>query len=75
MFVTREDDRLFAQLTGQRRFEVFAESPTAFFWRIAEARMKFVAGAEVSVTRPGAQSGWARYGGDQEGLELSGLAR
>jgi CubicO group peptidase (beta-lactamase class C family) len=41
IFVTREDDRLFAQLTGQWRFEVFPESPATFFWLIAEAQMTF----------------------------------
>jgi D-alanyl-D-alanine-carboxypeptidase/D-alanyl-D-alanine-endopeptidase len=41
IFVTREGDRLFAQLTGQWRFEVFPESPTDFFWLIADARMTF----------------------------------
>jgi CubicO group peptidase (beta-lactamase class C family) len=41
IFVIREGDRLFAQITGQWRFEVFPESPTDFFWRIAEAHMRF----------------------------------
>jgi CubicO group peptidase (beta-lactamase class C family) len=41
ILVTREGDRLFAQLTGQWRFEVYPESPTTFFWLIAEARMTF----------------------------------
>ena len=50
MFVTREGDRLFAQLTGQWRFEVYPESPTEFFWRIADARMRFETGADGHVT-------------------------
>jgi len=29
--VTREGNRLFAQLTGQSAFEIFPESPTKFF--------------------------------------------
>ena len=48
--VTREEGRLFAQLIGQRRFEVFAEGPAAFFWRIVEARMVFEVGAGGAVT-------------------------
>ena len=44
--VIREDDRLFAQITGQWRFEVFPESPTTFFWLVAAARMRFEVGAD-----------------------------
>ena len=39
--VTREDDRLFVQLTGQPRFEVFPESETLFFLRVVEAQISF----------------------------------
>jgi D-alanyl-D-alanine-carboxypeptidase/D-alanyl-D-alanine-endopeptidase len=44
--VTREGDRLFAQLTGQWRFEVYPESPTDVFWLIAPARMRFEIGPD-----------------------------
>ena len=44
--VTCEDDRLFAQLTGQWRFEVFPESPTEVFWLVAPARMRFELGPD-----------------------------
>jgi D-alanyl-D-alanine-carboxypeptidase/D-alanyl-D-alanine-endopeptidase len=44
--VTREGERLFAQLTGQWRFEVFPESPTDVFWLIAPARMCFEIGPD-----------------------------
>ena len=40
--VEREGSRLFAQLTGQPRFEIFPESETNFFWKVAEARVTFV---------------------------------
>jgi len=49
MVVTREDDRLFAQISGQRRFEIFAEGAAAFFWRIVEARVRFEADADGEV--------------------------
>ena len=39
--VTREDDQLFVQLTGQPRFEVFPESDTDFFLRVVEAQVTF----------------------------------
>lgn len=40
--VTRVGDRLFAQLTGQARFEIFPKSASTFFWRNAEAEIQFV---------------------------------
>jgi len=39
--VTREGRRLFAQLTGQPRFEVFAESERKFFLKVVEAQVTF----------------------------------
>jgi len=43
--VTREDDRIFAQATGQPRFEIFAESETEFFLEVVDAQITFVVGA------------------------------
>jgi CubicO group peptidase (beta-lactamase class C family) len=40
--VTREGNRIFAQLTGQPRFEIFPKSETEFFWKVVEARVTFV---------------------------------
>ena len=39
--VTREGDRLFVQLTGQPRFEVFPESGTKYFYRVVDAQITF----------------------------------
>ena len=39
--VTRDGDRLFVQLTGQQRFEVFPESETEFFLRVVDAQITF----------------------------------
>lgn len=39
--ITAEDGRLFAQLTGQDRFEIFPESPTEFFYRVVDAQITF----------------------------------
>ena len=39
--ITAEDDRLFAQLTGQQRFEIFPESERRFFFRIVDAQITF----------------------------------
>ena len=39
--VTRQGDRLFVQLTGQPRFEVFPESETRYFYRVVDAQITF----------------------------------
>jgi len=40
--VSRESDHLFAQLTGQPKFEIFPKSPTEFFWKVVNAQVTFV---------------------------------
>jgi len=40
--VTRESDHVFAQLTGQPKFEIFPKSPTEFFWKTVNAQVTFV---------------------------------
>ena len=44
--VTREGDRLFAQATGQPRFELFAESETRFFLKVVDAAIEFHGGED-----------------------------
>ncbi len=39
--VTREGPRLFAQLTGQPRFEIFPESERKFFLKVVDAQLLF----------------------------------
>ena len=39
--VTREDSHFFAQLTGQPRFEIFAEGPKDFFLKVVDAQLTF----------------------------------
>ena len=39
--VTRDGDRLFAQLTGQQRFEVFPEAEDEYFLRVVDAQITF----------------------------------
>ena len=39
--VSRDEERLFIQVTGQQRFEVFPESETRFFLRAVEAQVSF----------------------------------
>ena len=40
--VSREGSRLFAQLTGQPRLEIFPTSPTEFVWKAVNAKLTFV---------------------------------
>ena len=47
--VTRQGDRLFVQLTGQPRFEVFPESETHFFLRVVDAQITFGRAEDGSV--------------------------
>jgi len=47
--VSREGEQLFAQITGESRFPLFAESETRFFYRTVDARISFVRGPEGSI--------------------------
>jgi CubicO group peptidase (beta-lactamase class C family) len=56
--VTKEGDQVFAQLTGQPRFEIFPKSETNFFWKVVEAEVTFVKNGQGQVTKAiHAQSG------------------
>jgi D-alanyl-D-alanine-carboxypeptidase/D-alanyl-D-alanine-endopeptidase len=48
--VTRLGDRLFAELSGQPAFEVFAVSDTEFFYRVVDARLTFELGPDGQPT-------------------------
>ncbi|MCP4387698.1 MAG: serine hydrolase, partial [Gammaproteobacteria bacterium] len=40
--VTTKNNRLFVQLTGQKKFEIFPESPTKFFLDVVDAQVEFL---------------------------------
>ena len=40
--ITRENEKLFAQATGQDRFELFAESKTKFYLKVVDAQVSFI---------------------------------
>ena len=40
--VTKEQDRLFLQATGQDKFEIFAEAENKFFLKVNDAQLEFV---------------------------------
>ena len=49
--VTREGEHLFAQMTGQPKFEIFPKSETEFYWKVVAAEVKFVAGDDGKVSK------------------------
>jgi CubicO group peptidase (beta-lactamase class C family) len=49
--VSREGNRLFAQMTGQPKFEIFPKSPTEFFWKVVDAQVQFVKNDAGKVTK------------------------
>lgn len=49
--VMREGDRLFTQLTGQPRFELFAETERDFFLKVVDAQLTFVVDAQGRATQ------------------------
>ena len=40
--VTSEEDHLYAQMTGQGKYEIYGRSETEFFWKVAVASVEFV---------------------------------
>jgi CubicO group peptidase (beta-lactamase class C family) len=51
MTITVEDGQLMAQLTGQEKLPLFAESKTKFFYKIVDAQVSFVADEKGAVTK------------------------
>ena len=49
--VTREGSSLFAQATGQSRFQLFAEAPTEFFLKVVDAQITFEKDSSGKVVR------------------------
>ncbi|WP_161981500.1 serine hydrolase [Aurantiacibacter suaedae] len=47
LIITREGDQLFAQLTSQPAFPIFAEGPRAFFLKVVDARLVFTGEGET----------------------------
>jgi hypothetical protein len=48
--ITVEDDKIFAQATGQSKNEIFPESDSRFFLKVVEAQLEFVKGPDNKVT-------------------------
>jgi D-alanyl-D-alanine-carboxypeptidase/D-alanyl-D-alanine-endopeptidase len=48
--VTREGDRLYAQLSGQPTFQIFPESATEYFYKVVDAQLSFETDAQKRAT-------------------------
>ena len=48
--VTKEDDRLFAQMVGQEKYDIFPKLETEFFWKVVDAKIEFVKDEQGKVT-------------------------
>jgi hypothetical protein len=59
--VTRDGDRLFAQLTGQPKIEIFPKSETEFFWKVVNAQITFVKNASGKVTKATHEQAGSRF--------------
>lgn len=42
MTVTREDDKLMAQIAGQPKWQIFPEAKDRFFWKVVTAQVEFL---------------------------------
>jgi len=51
VMVTLDGDHLMAQLSGQPKFQLYAESETRFFLKVVDAQLDFVRDASSSVTQ------------------------
>lgn len=51
MTVSQDGERLFCQVVGQRRFEIFAESETEFFATVAAVQFSFLSGEDGRADR------------------------
>ncbi|MBL7825164.1 MAG: DUF3471 domain-containing protein, partial [Saprospiraceae bacterium] len=49
--ITSENNQLYAQATGQQRFELYASTPTRFFLKVVEADVEFFPDAAGIVNR------------------------
>ncbi len=47
--ITRQSDKLFAQLSGQPRFRVFAEAENKFYFKVVKAQIVFNRGANGAI--------------------------
>ncbi len=61
LVISRDGDRFYAQLTGQEKVEIFAQSDSTFFYKIVDAQLSFGA-ASVTLHQNGADTVGRRLG-------------
>lgn len=69
--ISRRQDRLFAQITGQPPFELFAFSPNGFFLKVNDAQIEFATdpagkATSLTLTQNGRQKSALRVEGEPE---------
>jgi CubicO group peptidase (beta-lactamase class C family) len=73
--VTTEDERLFAQITGQPRYEIFPAAQDEFFWKVTDAKVAFLRDDQGKVNaarhRQGGRSFKAARLDDTPAIQLS----
>jgi hypothetical protein len=47
--ITTEENRIYAQATGQERFEIFPETEELFYVKVVEAKIEFIKGENNEV--------------------------
>jgi hypothetical protein len=50
IYITVEEDKIFAQATGQGKNEIFPESQTRFYLKVVEAQLEFFKGGNNKIT-------------------------
>jgi len=53
LVVEAQDGALFAQITGQARYEIYAEAEDRFFWTVVPAQISFVDGGASAILHQG----------------------
>lgn len=50
MMITTEGERIYSQISGQSKFEIFPMADDEFFWKVVEAKVTFVRDAKGEIT-------------------------
>lgn len=61
LVTSRQGDQLYAQLTGQPRFPIFASEPNKFRWSVVEAEVEFLKDEQGKVTAARHSQGGATF--------------
>ncbi|HEY3899704.1 MAG TPA: serine hydrolase [Chthoniobacter sp.] len=67
--VTATDNRLYAQLTGQEKYEIFPKAPDEFFWKITDASVRFLRNEKGEVIAAQHSQGGNTFRADRLGLD------